>query len=446
MLRPVIAVGVVGVVLLVLLNAVFVAAEFALVAVERAAVEIRAADGDRRAGRTLEVLRRLNLHLSGAQFGITVCSLGLGVLAEPVVAPLFEPLLGRWLTTARSVPLSVLVALLVTTFVQMVVGELVPKSVAVSRPLAAADALAGPIRAFTFVVGPVVRGCNRVADAIVRLLGSEPTEELAVVRSREELRDLVASSAAHATLDREDSALLARTFRFEDKTAADALTPRVDVRWLPEGATSGDLLDLSAETGLSRFPVCRRSVDDVVAVLDVRAVLRSSSPPDGRRTIPLVDLYSEVVRVPESKRLPDLFAAMQSELGEFVVVVDEYGGTAGVITLEDIVEEVVGEIDDEHDPLRLRPRPDASGRIVLSGQLHPDEVQEACGLELPEGEYETLAGFVLDRLGRIPSVGDAVHHDGWTLTVARMARRRVDRVRVQRPDGAAAAADDGGAP
>jgi CBS domain containing-hemolysin-like protein len=405
------------------------------VAVDRTKVGLAAEQGVRGAATAAWVLERLNLHLSGAQFGITVCSLGLGVLAAPVVAPLFEPLFGNWFSGTRAVGWSVFTALVLTTAVQMVVGELVPKSVAVASPMPSTLRLAGPIRWFTVVVGPVVRACNRVADRVVRAFGMEPTEEIVGTRNREELQHLVRSStdaALEELLDPEDAELLHRTFRFEGKRAEEALTPRTAVRWLPEDGTVGDLIDVAAATGYSRFPVCRRDIDDVVGVVHAKDVL--TVDPSSRRNTPLSTLVREVAFIPESKRLPELFEQLTAEAGQFAVVLDEYGGTAGIITVEDLVEEIVGEIDDEYDAPAARPGKDLAGATVLSGQLHLDEVEEQSGgLALPDGEYETLAGFVLDRLGRLATLGDVVEYDGWMLSVSRLDRHRIDRVRVVPP-------------
>ncbi len=431
MISRVIAVGLIGVVALVLLNAFFVAAEFALVAVDRTQVQTRAAGGDKSAQNASNLLGHLNFHLSGAQFGITLCSLGLGILAEPVIAPLFEPLLGRWMSGPRALGWSVAVALLVTTAVQMVVGELVPKSVAVSQPLRSVTLLATPIRWFTTAVGPVIRFCNGIAERLVRSVGVELQEEFDAVRNREELRYLVKSSHAEGSLRDHDAALLQRTFRFQEKTAAEALTPRTSVQWIAQTAVIPELLELSQRTGLSRFPVCRRDLDEVVGVISVKYVLSVAA--EDRATFEVSRLMRKPLFVPETVRLPVLFAEMQTKAEGLAIVFDEYGGTAGVIALEDLIEEVVGEIDDEYDLPVVPSAVDRLGHTVVSGQLHPDEVREACGFEVPEGEFDTLAGFLLNQLGRIPSVGDSVAYDGWTLSVARMDRRRVDRVRVVPP-------------
>lgn len=427
-----IAVGLSAVVLLVLANALFVAAEFSLVAVDRTQVALQAEEGSRRARTTVAVLQRLSYHLSGAQMGITLCSLGLGVLAEPAVATVLEPLLGGVLGERAAVGWSVVLALLLTTVVQMVIGELVPKSIAVARPLTIATTLSGPFRWFVAIFRPVIAVCNAAADALVRLVGLEPTEELSTVRSREELRHLVRTSREGGGLRPHAAQLLERAFRFGDKTAADALTPRLAVEALDLEGTTGDLLERSTSTGLSRFPVQRGSLDDVVGVVHVKDVL--GLPPERRRTEPLTELVRPVLMVPESKDLEQLMVEMQEETGQFAVVLDEYGSTAGIITLEDLVEEIVGDIADEHDPASHTPPVRTwAGAHLVSGRLHPDEVREACRFEVPEGPYDTLAGFVLHRLGRIPAVGDGFVEAGWQVEVADMDGRRVATVRLVAP-------------
>lgn len=441
------ALGLLAIVALILANALFVAAEFSLVAVDRAQVELRATQGARSARVTAAVLQRLSFSLSGAQLGITLCSLALGVLAEPVLGRLIEPLFGRLSTEAAST-WSVVLALLITTFVQMVVGELIPKGVAVARPLSTALALAAPFRLFMAVFRPIIVVCNAAADGLLRTVGLEPTEELSTVRSREELHKLVGTSQEGGTLRVQAAVLLDRIFRFREKTVADALTPRLAVETLPLHGTAADLLERSRSTGLSRFPVIGRDLDDIVGVVHVKDVL--GLPPDRRRTEPLAALVRPVAMVPESRGLGPLLAELQDETGQFAVVLDEYGGVAGIITLEDLVEEIVGDIADEHDPQSVEPRVRRwAGAHELSGRLHPDEVREACDFEMPDGDYDTLAGFVLDRLGRIPEVGDGLVHDGWSLQVTGMDHHRVAGVRLVAPppewsaDGTGRATPDG---
>ena len=425
------ALGLLAVLVLILANAFFVAAEFALVAVDRHQVELQAAQGSRPARTTVGVLRRLSFSLSGAQLGITLCSLGLGVLAEPVLAPLIEPVLGP-LSADAALTWSVILALLFTTVVQMVVGELIPKGVAVSKPLTTALALAAPFRFFVAAFRPVIVVCNAAADSLLRLVGLEPTEELSSVRSREELHKLVRTSQEGGTLRVQAADLLDRIFRFREKTVADALTPRMAVETLPLHGTTADLIDRSQETGLSRFPVTGEDLDDVIGVVHVKDVL--GLPPERRRTEPLATLVRPVAMVPESRELGPLLAELQHETGQVAVVLDEYGSVAGIVTLEDLVEEIVGDIADEHDPQSQEPRVRRwAGAHELSGRLHPDEVREACDFDMPEGDYDTLAGFVLERLGRIPDVGDGFVHDGWSIQVAAMDHRRVATVRLVAP-------------
>jgi len=433
--------GFVAVALLVLANALFVAAEFALVAVDRSQVQALAADGSRSARLADAILHRLSYNLSGAQLGITLCSLGLGVLAEPVVADALEPLVGRVISGDGALGVSVALALLLTTGVQMVVGELVPKSVAVARPVATVVALAGPFRGFNLVLGPVIAVCNAVAERLVRLLGVEPRDELSSVRSRQELRRLVRSSEERGTIRHSDAELLDRTFRFAEKTAADALTPRVSVQALEVDASVGDLIDESFRTGLSRFPVHTGELDDIVGVVHIKDVL--ALPAAQRRQHPLTELLRPVLAVPESKDLESLMFELQGAAGQFAVVVDEYGGTAGIITLEDLVEEIVGDIDDEHDPRLGQPTVRRwAGAHLVSGMLHPDEVAEACGFTVPTGGYETLAGFVLDQLGEIPDVGDQFVHEGWSVAVHEMDGRRVATVKLVAPTPGSAATEE----
>ncbi len=426
------AIGIVAGVLLVLANAFFVAAEFALVAVDRTRLEIQADEGSRRATVALALLSRLSFNLSGAQLGITITSLALGLLAEPVFAVALEPLLEGVVGEAAALAVSVVVALALTTVIQMVVGELIPKSVAVARPLEVTLGLASGFRLYAVVFRPVIAVCNTTANAILRAVGVEPTEELSTVRSREELHRLVRTSREGGTLRSQTAQLLDRTFRFGDKTAADALTPRVALETLCVSDTVGDLLDASAQTGLSRFPLHDGDLDSIQGVVHVKDVL--SVPRSERRTRPITELAKPVPMVPESKLLDDLLDELSLQGAHLAVVLDEFGGTAGIVTVEDLVEEIVGDIADEHDldvgtPTVRHWR----GAHLLSGRLHPDEVDEACGFEVPDGDYETLAGFALDRLGRIPTTGDSFTHEGWSFEVARMDGKRIATLRLVAP-------------
>jgi CBS domain containing-hemolysin-like protein len=403
------------------------------VAVDRSRVERRAGEGHRPAQVVGRILRHLSFHLSGAQLGITITSIVLGFIAQPAVADVIEPALRPLVGDRRAGGVALVLALLLVTVVSMVVGELIPKNLAVARPEQTAYVLGRPAAMYGTIFGPVIRLLNGAANWTVRRLGIEPKEELTAVRSLEELELLIRSSGEEGSLDPDAFRLLNRTLRFQDKTAADALVPRTAVTAVAPDEAVTELVEVAVGTGFSRFPVCRnRDLDDVVGVVHVKDVYRL--PADDRSDVAVSTIMVEPFVVPESKELDDLLVELRQSGSHLAVVVDEYGGTAGIITLEDVLEEIVGDIADEYDrggqPLTtIRP----TGEYLLPGTLHPDEVLDATGLAIPEGDYETLAGFVLDRLGRIPGVGDDVEVDGWRLEVADMDRLRVAAVRLTAP-------------
>ena len=420
--------GLAAIAALIALNGLFVAGEFSLVAVDPSTLERRAESGSRAARLARSLLRRLSFTLAGAQLGITVSSLVLGLVAQDSLAPLFEALPG--VESARGATGAV-VALLIATFTQMLLGEMIPKNLAIARPVGLAQALAPFMKAFNTVAGPVIAGFNGLANLTVRMLGVEPTEELERVRSRGELAHVIRSSAEQGTLAGEQTALLLRTIRFGENDAADALVPRTEVVGVPGDATIGDLRRIARESGLSRFPVYGEDLDDVVGVVDVRDVFRI--PDTERDGTPVSEIMTEALFVPESRELDDVYQDLKRSGSRLAVVVDEHGGTAGIITREDLLEEIVGDIADEYDdPIGLTVVR-RSGAYELEGSLHTDEVEELLGIDIPEGPYETLAGFLLDRFGRIPTVGDSVEWSGWVLTVTGMDGRRVSRVSVTPP-------------
>ncbi len=407
------------------------AAEFALVAVDRSRIEQRVADGERAARTVAGLLPRLSFHLSGAQLGITVCSLILGFLAEPTIAALIEPVIQPIVGERASAGVAIVLALVMATIFQMVVGELIPKNLAIARPESTSLALGAAIRTYSTIFGPVINFLDKAANATVRRMGIEPKEELTRVPTLAEIALLVRFSRQEGTLANNASELLERSIRFADKTAADALVPRVEVVALGRDASVADLVDASARTGHSRFPVYGTDIDDIEGVVLVKAA--HGIAPEARATTQLSTLMTDVMVVPESRELEDLLVDMRGSRNPLVVVVDEYGGTAGILTLEDLVEEIVGEIDDEYDTPALTVASRA-GEWLLSGALHHDEVLDACGLEMPDGPYETLAGFVLERLGRVPDgPGDTVTHEGWALEVLELERRRITQLRLVSP-------------
>jgi CBS domain containing-hemolysin-like protein len=412
-----------------------VAVEFALVAVDRERVKVDVAAGARGARATEAALHRLSFNLSGAQLGITITSLVIGFIAEPTVASVLEPVVGELVGERRALGVSIVMALVLATVVQMLMGELIPKGFAISKPRLTAYGLAAPMLVYSRLFGPLISFLNGAANWTVRRMGIEPKEELASVRSLEELELLIRASGESGTLEPEAMTLLTRSIRFNEKVAADALVPRVSVATVSLQESVADLAARSTATGYSRFPVVGLDHDDVHGVVHVKDVYRI--PFEERATTLVSELLSPAFVVPEARELHDLLAELRRVGSHLAVVVDEYGGTAGIITLEDLLEEIVGEIDDEHDAPRLTAlqRP---GEWELDGTLHPDEVYDACGLQIPEGDYETLAGFVLHRLGRIPEAGARFEHGGWVVEVTEMDRLRVARVRLVKPRGATA--------
>jgi CBS domain containing-hemolysin-like protein len=431
------ALGLAAVALLVLATAFFVAAEFAIVATDRNRLEARAAAGSRGARTALAVHRQLSYHLSGAQLGLTVVSLLLGFVAEPTIAEAIQPALDGPLAEGTAHGVSVALALALATVLSMVLGELVPKNVVLAAPDRAAVRLAGPLRVFSVALSPLIKLSNGTANRLLRLVGVEPAEELHSARTLDDLAELVRSSSAEGTLARDRATLLDRSIRFGEKTVADALVPRVQVDALSVDQTFNDLVEVAVRTGHSRFPVVGEDLDDVVGVVHVKDVFRVPFAERGATRVG--DLMAEPVAVPETRSLERLFADLRQGGRQLAIVVDEHGGLAGIVTLEDLLEEIVGEIDDEYDPVTTAVRfDDSSGSWVLAGALHHDEVRQACGFDMPEGEYDTLAGFVLDRLGHLPQAGESVEEDGWRFEVVDMDRHRIATVRVTaRPKEAA---------
>lgn len=393
-------------------------------------MDLDAAAGSLRAKATARALRRLSFHLSGAQLGITVTSLIVGFIAEPTVATVIEPVVGGVAGEGRADWLSVAIALLLATLTTMVVGELVPKSIAIAKPLPTAYALAPPMVVVGRILGPLISLLNGAANWTVRRMGIEPQEELVSVRSLRELELLIRSSGEEGTLEPQRLTLLTRSIRFGEKDAASALVPRGLVASISIDDTVAGLAEAALRTGHSRFPVVGADLDDVRGVVHVKHVY--AVPYAERNATRVAEVMVEPFVVPETRDLTDLLSELRGSGRHLAVVIDEHGGTAGIITLEDVLEEIVGEIDDEHD--RHPPRVTSvvqPGEWLLDGSLHPDEVFDASGFVVPEGDYETLAGFVLERLGRIPDQGERFTHDDWELEIVTMTRHRIATVRAR---------------
>ncbi|WP_030711497.1 hemolysin family protein [Streptomyces sp. NRRL F-2580] len=424
---------------------VFVAAEFSLTTVERSELERAVERGERGADSALAAVRTLTFQLSGAQLGITVTGLVIGMISKPSISTLLRgPFEAMGLPAAAASSTALVLGTVVSTVVLMVVGELVPKNWAISSPLAIAKRVATAQRVFSRAFRPLISHLNTTANHMVRRLGMEPAEELASARTPQELVALARHSAKEGALEKDTAELFVRTLNLADLTAENVMTPRVQVTALDVQATAEDVANATLATGLSRFPVYRGSLDTVVGTVHIKDVL--ALPAEERRRRPVSQLLREPLLVPESltvDRLLDRLSGKQT----MAVVIDEYGGTAGVATLEDIVEEVVGEVRDEHDPHEtpdLAPAgTDDSGRLLYSadGAARTDQLQRI-GLRVPDGPYETLAGLIATELGRIPAVGDQLELDGWRLDVVDAGGRRAARVLLHAPAGRAGGTEE----
>ncbi|CAA9371482.1 MAG: UPF0053 protein Rv1842c/MT1890 [uncultured Nocardioides sp.] len=412
----------------------FVAAEFAFVTVDRTAVDRAAADGDERAVGVQRALRSLSTQLSGAQVGITVTNLAIGFLAEPAISELIDdPLAAAGVPDGAVSPLALALGLVLGTVMTMLFGEMVPKNLAIARPLETARATQGFMRGFTTLTTWPIRLLNGSANALVRRLGLEPQEELRSARSLEELDSLVQRSADQGTLDADTAELVERSVEFGHRTAGEIMTPRVRTTTVEDGDRVSQVIELARQTGHSRFPVLDHE-DTVVGTVHVKHAV--AVPVHERATTRIKHIMVKPVVVPDSLRLDPLLALLRGDGFQMAVVLDEYGGHAGIVTLEDVVEEIVGDISDEHDRLGSRVRQRRDGSWSVSGLLRPDEVEDATDIELPEHEdYDTVAGLVLRELGKVPEPGDRVEIAVPDRTDPDETRERLVMLTVERMDG-----------
>ncbi|RJN33065.1 hemolysin family protein [Nesterenkonia natronophila] len=418
-------------ILLILGNGFFVAVEFALVALDQPTVQ-RAIDlGDKRAVPLMKCLKSLSTQLSSCQLGITLNTLLIGYVTEPALGSLLEPVMeAAGVPDAAAYGVSLFVAMLIATLATMLMGELVPKNLAVAESFRIGRALARPQLVFTTVFKPLIIVLNGFSNKVLNRFGLEVKEELSGARTPEELSAMVRRSASLGTLDEQAATFLDRTLRFAEQTATDVMTPRPRMVTVDADASLDELIVTARRTGYSRFPVLGESgIDEVRGVVHVK---KAVAVPRGKRE-PLVaaTVMSEVTRVPETIHLDALMAELRRAPLQMAVVEDEYGGTAGVVTLEDLVEEIVGEVADEHDALTPGVLQSAAGEWYFPGLMRPDEINaQILELEIPENSvYETVAGFILNGLGRVAALGDEVEFAAGRLRVVGIDGRRIDRVK-----------------
>ncbi len=421
-------------------TALFVAAEFSLTALERSTVDANARTGDRRDKFVQQAHRTLSFQLSGAQLGISITTLATGYLAEPVVARLIRPLLDAMgLPAGAAGGIALALSLLIATSLSMVFGELVPKNLAVAKPVPTARATAGPQLMFSKVFTLAIKATNGTANWILRRLGIEPAEELRSARSPQELVSLVRNSARSGSLDAVTATLVDRSLQFGDLTAEELMTPRSKIVALQADDTVADLVSTATETGFSRFPIVEGDLDETVGIVHVKQVFEVA-PADRANTL-LSALVQPVAVVPSTLDGDAVMTQIRANGIQTALVVDEYGGTAGMVTVEDLIEEIVGDVRDEHDDATPDVVEAADGWQV-SGLLRIDEVATATGYRAPEGDYDTIGGLVLAELGHIPEAGESVElwafdPDGpvedpvhWRATVVAMDGRRIDQLEL----------------
>jgi len=416
-------------ILLTIGTGLFVASEFSLINLERTELESRRTRGERGLSPTITALKRTSTHLSGAQLGITLTTLLTGFLAEPSLTVLLEAgVLGEWFKGPTLHAISLTVSLVIATLFSTLIGELVPKKLALTLPLRVSKAVVRFQLLFTWTFGWLIWLLNSTGNAIVRSFGIEPKEELSSSRTAEELSALVKRSASLGALEQRTADLITKTLALSQLVASDVMTPRTKLSSLDAASTVQDVIELSHRTGFSRFPVFTGSNDDVVGIVHVKAA--ASVPREKRDSVPVTALMVEPFRVPETMSLEKLMGVLRSHGLQLAIVVDEYGGTAGIVTLEDLVEELVGELGDEHDRAKIDITGGKDKSFSFPGMFRPDELLEKLAIEVPEdGSYETIAGFLMAQLGRVAQVGDEVRIESGVLRVERMDGRRIDRIR-----------------
>ncbi|OFT27886.1 hypothetical protein HMPREF3171_09530 [Corynebacterium sp. HMSC08F01] len=435
-------------VLLTASTGLFVAIEFAMTGLERSTIDAHVKQrGDATARAIARDHANLSFVLSGAQLGITVTTLAAGFLAEPVLGKFFTPALEAvGLSASASTTVALILALVIATFLSMVFGELVPKNMAITDPLATARVVVPPVHWFNTAMKPFINLLNTSANWIVRKMGIEPADELASARSSQELGAMVRSSAEAGGLDAETAAVIGRSLRFGETTAEEVMTPRSTIDSLDAEDTVVDLIALARETGRSRFPVRRGDLDDTLGVVHIKDAF--SVPPDERATTQLATLARRVPIVPGTLDGDSVLNRVRSAGSQVVLVADEYGGTMGLVTIEDLVEEILGEVYDEYDDRESEKDFVRYGTSwEVSGLVRLDELEERLAYTAPDGPYETLGGLIMATLGRIPEVGDEVvlretfgslqeefqsaGAGSWLAQVTAMDGRRVDKAMLR---------------
>ncbi|MFT3746400.1 MAG: hemolysin family protein [Pyrinomonadaceae bacterium] len=434
------SVYILGVLLLVLANGFFVASEFALVAVRKSRIEAMAAEGDQKAQRLLGMLNNLSSYISATQLGITLSSLGLGWVGEPAIARLIEPLLialggatGIAAISSGTVlhTISFIVSFSIITALHIVLGELAPKTAALELSERVSFFVATPLRLFSTVFGIPIRALDWAGNQTVRLFGLHASGEHGSSYTEEEIRGLIKMSQESGHLNEEEQRLINKVFEFSETTVKEAMIPRTEVVAVPEQSTLTEIAKLFGESGFSRLPVYRESLDDIVGVIHSKDLVGYVNRP---KSFKIEEILIKPNYVVDTARLEDVLRQMQTEKFHFGFVVDEHGGIEGIITLEDLLEEIVGDISDEHDEEvneQIDPQPD--GSCILDGGLAVRDLNRRLEMNIPVSEgYTTIAGFLMSEAGQILSEGQTVPFNGHVFTVQKVDKHRVVQIRMER--------------
>lgn len=417
-------------VLLVIGTGLFVASEFAIINLDRVDLESKRSSGEKGLDLSIRAVATTATQLSSAQLGITLTVLLTGFVSEPALSRLLYPSLSTLGFSASGTEIfATVLAMTIATIASFLLGELVPKNMALSEPKKVLKAVAPFQLGFTFIFKFLIVFLNNNGNFILRRFGIEPKEELSVARSAEELTSLLRRSASLGTLESDTAKLIEKTLTLTTLLASDIMTPRPQMHTLEREQSAQDLVNLARESGHSRFPILGEDSDDIVGVAHVKQAV--AIPPERRAQVPVTAIMVEPVRVPETMPLDRLILTLRGRGLQFGVVVDEYGGTAGIATLEDAVEELIGDLSDEHDRTKAHIVQYSDGSASFSGLARPGELREI-GLKISDDEdYDTIAGFVMSELGKIPQDGDVVELPTGQLKVIRMDGRRVDRIKYQ---------------
>lgn len=422
---------IVAALLLVLMNGLFVAAEFAFVKVRPTRIAQLVKEGNKKALSAQGCVENIDAYLSVTQLGITLASLGLGWLGEPAVAALLTPLLFKWGVDSAALvhSISFIVAFSLITFLHVVFGELAPKSIAIHKAESLSLWLAGPMHFFYFIFYPAVILLNGVANKFVVVLGIEPAHESEITHSEEELRMIIAESYRSGHIKQSEQYLLQNVFRFEKLVAEDIMIPRPDVVFLDTSLSVQDNFEIARRYGYTRFPLCNDSPDNVIGLIHIKDLMLNEKFINN-----IADFKRDIIFIPEGMPLDHILPLFQRKHQHMAVVLDEYGGTAGIVTMENVLEELVGEIQDEFDNEEPQIIFEDDGSLLVDGRMLLDDAVQYFNLKLDDDkdQYTTLAGFILGKLGKIPAVGDIVKLEKHHFEVSRMSGMRIERLRVKK--------------